>query len=148
MTYMHQSAYHHWFRLWIFTWLVPIHYLNQCWNIVNLMLGDKLQQNLIEEIEIYTYSYKKIHLKMSSWKWRPFSLNLNLLINKKPWPEQCWPCSIMLCRADSRFAPSQWETSWQSQWETPLQSNSVYHWLGTNLESALHMVSLVTQGVK
>ena len=32
-------------------------------------------------------------------------------------------------RADSRFAPS--------QWETPLQSNGVSHWLGANLESAL-----------
>ena len=31
-------------------------------------------------------------------------------------------------RADSMFAPS--------QWETPLQSNAVSHWLGTNLESA------------
>ena len=31
--------------------------------------------------------------------------------------------------ADSRFAPSQWETL--------LQSNAVSHWLGTNLESAL-----------
>ena len=32
-------------------------------------------------------------------------------------------------RADSSFAPSQWETS--------LQSNAVSHWLGANLESAL-----------
>ena len=32
-------------------------------------------------------------------------------------------------RADSRFAPSQWGTS--------LQSNTVFHWLGANLESAL-----------
>ena len=32
-------------------------------------------------------------------------------------------------RADSRFAPSQWETS--------LQSNTASHWLVTNLESAL-----------
>ena len=31
-------------------------------------------------------------------------------------------------RADSWFAPSQWETS--------LQSNTVCHWLGANLESA------------
>ena len=31
---------------------------------------------------------------------------------------------------DSRLVPSQWETL--------LQSNSVSHWLGTNLESALH----------
>ena len=34
------------------------------------------------------------------------------------------------CRADSRLAPSQWETS--------LQSNAVSHWLGANLQSALH----------
>ena len=32
-------------------------------------------------------------------------------------------------KADSRLAPSQWETS--------LQSNAVSHWLGANLESAL-----------
>ena len=33
------------------------------------------------------------------------------------------------CRADSRFAPS--------QWETPLQNKDVSHWLGAILESAL-----------
>ena len=33
------------------------------------------------------------------------------------------------CRADSRFAPSQWETA--------LLCNDVSHWLGTSLESAL-----------
>ena len=33
-------------------------------------------------------------------------------------------------RADSRFAPSQWVTS--------LQSNTVSHWLGASLESALY----------
>ena len=32
-------------------------------------------------------------------------------------------------RADSRFAPS--------QWETPLQSNAIFRWLGASLESAL-----------
>ena len=35
----------------------------------------------------------------------------------------------MQYRADSRLAPSQWETS--------LQSNAVSHWLGANLEWAL-----------
>ena len=35
----------------------------------------------------------------------------------------------MQFRADSGLAPS--------QWETPLQSNTVSHWLGANLESAL-----------
>ena len=36
------------------------------------------------------------------------------------------------CRPDSRPAPSQWETS--------LQSNTVSHWLGANLESALSCI--------
>ena len=36
---------------------------------------------------------------------------------------------MYLFRANSRFAPSQWETS--------LQSNAVSHWLGANLKSAL-----------
>ena len=36
---------------------------------------------------------------------------------------------LVLCRTDSKFAPSQWETS--------LQSNTVSLWLGANLESAL-----------
>ena len=38
------------------------------------------------------------------------------------------PC---ICRADSRFAPSQWETA--------LLCNDVSHWLGLSLESALYM---------
>ena len=36
-------------------------------------------------------------------------------------------------RSDSRFAPSQWETSFQS--------NDVSHWLGANLESVLHALT-------
>ena len=43
----------------------------------------------------------------------------------------CWvSCTTdCTCRADSRLAPSQWETA--------LQSNAVSHWLGANLELAL-----------
>ena len=40
-----------------------------------------------------------------------------------PWLGGC------ICRTDSRFAPS--------QWETVLLCNDVSNWLGTNLESAL-----------
>ena len=36
---------------------------------------------------------------------------------------------LILSRADSRFAPS--------QWQTVLLCNDVSHWLGTNLESAM-----------
>ena len=40
---------------------------------------------------------------------------------------------IINYRADSRFAPSQWETS--------LQRNAVSHWLGANLDSALQLIN-------
>ena len=40
------KTYHHCFRYWIVTWLAPSHYLNPCWNIVNLILRNKLQWNL------------------------------------------------------------------------------------------------------
>ena len=40
-------------------------------------------------------------------------------------------------RADSRLTPSQWETS--------LQSNTVSHWLGTNIESALKKLWFLPQ---
>ena len=45
------------------------------------------------------------------------------------------------CRADSRLAPSQWETS--------LQSNAISHWLGANLESAMpfSLLFLVFRGL-
>ena len=39
------------------------------------------------------------------------------------------PLRFEAYKADSRLAPSQWETS--------LQSNAVSHWLGANLDSAL-----------
>ena len=42
--------------------------------------------------------------------------------------------NIPVYRVDSRLVPS--------QWETPLQSNTVSHWLGTNLESALVHISV------
>ena len=42
------------------------------------------------------------------------------------------PVELCSIRADSRLAPSQWETS--------LQSNAISHWLGANLESALSIL--------
>ena len=70
-------------------------------------LGTKFSEILIE---IQTFSIKKIHLKMSSGKWRPFCLGLNVLTDiretgtfddkssngavppgNKPLPAQFWP---------------------------------------------------------
>ena len=55
---------------------MPSHYLNQCWNIVNWALGNKLQWHFIK---IYAFPFKKMHLNMLSGKWQPFCLDLNVL---------------------------------------------------------------------
>ena len=39
-------------------------------------LGTNFSENLIE---IHIFSFKKMHLKMASGKWRPFCLGLNVL---------------------------------------------------------------------
>ena len=58
------------------------------WTNVGILLIGPLGTNFSEIlIKIVTFSYKKIHLKMSSGKWRPFHLGLNVLtdINTAEW---------------------------------------------------------------
>ena len=50
------------------------------WTSVGILFIGPLGTNFSEVlIEIYTFSFKKMHLKMSSGKWRPFCLGLNVL---------------------------------------------------------------------
>ena len=51
------------------------------WTNVGIVLIGPLGTNFSEMlIEIHTFSFKKIHFKMSSGKWRPFCLGLNVFI--------------------------------------------------------------------
>ena len=55
------------------------------WTNVGLLLIRTLRTNFVELLrEIHTFSFKKMHLKMSSGKRRPFCLGLNVLT--KRWP--------------------------------------------------------------
>ena len=66
--------------------LVPSHYLNQCWNIINWTLVNKIQWNFPQNA---TISWKKMaaispeifltkfYLKMTSAKCQPFCINLS-----------------------------------------------------------------------
>ena len=50
------------------------------WTNAGILLIGPLGTNFSEIfIEIHTFSFKKMHLKMSSSKWRPFCLGLNVL---------------------------------------------------------------------
>ena len=53
------------------------------WTNVGILLIGPLGTNFSEmSIEIHTFSFKKIHLKLSSGKWRPFQLGLNVSKNR------------------------------------------------------------------
>ena len=96
------------------------------WTNAGILLIGPLGTNFSEIfIGIHKFSFKKMHLKMSSGKCRPFCPGLNVLTLVR---------SLFLdmkksIRADSRVAPSQWETL--------LLCNAISHWLGANLESGL-----------
>ena len=51
--YMGQETFHPRFRKWLVAWSAPSHYLNQCWNIVNLTLWNKLQWNFNRNSNIF-----------------------------------------------------------------------------------------------
>ena len=51
--YMRRWTNHHWFRQWLVAWPAPSHHLNQCWNIVNWTLGNKLQWNINRNLYIF-----------------------------------------------------------------------------------------------
>ena len=56
------------------------------WTNDGILLIWTLATNLSEILsEIHAYSFKKMHLKMASAKWRPFCLGLNVL-RSRPWP--------------------------------------------------------------
>ena len=50
------------------------------WTNAGIWLMGPIETNFSEIlIEIHTFSFKKMHLKISSAKWRPFCLGLNVL---------------------------------------------------------------------
>ena len=61
------------------------------WTNAGILLIGTLGTNFSEiSSEIYTFSFKKMHLKMSSGKWRPCCLGLNVL-SKGDMDQALWP---------------------------------------------------------
>ena len=81
------------------------------WTNVGILLIGPLGTNFSEKlIKIHIFSFKKIHLKMSSGKWGPFCLRLNVLKTQlqdnssTPIMAARVPCLIVLSHSD--FSPS------------------------------------------
>ena len=71
------------------------------WTNAGILLIETLRTNFNEIlIEIHTFSFKNIHLKMASGKWRPFCLGLNVLKHLKSLlPQVTWVLqSMALCK--------------------------------------------------
>ena len=59
------------------------------WTNAGILLIWPLETNFSEIfIEIHTFSFKTMHFKMSSGKWRPFCFDLNVLTTQ--WPLAAW----------------------------------------------------------
>ena len=65
--------------------------LSLCWrqaivltNAIILLIGPLGTNFSVISIKIDTFSFQKMHLKMSSGKWQPFCLNLNVLRKQTP----------------------------------------------------------------
>ena len=63
--YMRHQTRPSWVQIMVVAWSAPSHYLNQWWNIVNWTLETNFSETAIE---IHTFSFKKMHLKLSSGK--------------------------------------------------------------------------------
>ena len=80
--YMRQLANPHWFRLRFIAWPAPSHCLNQCRNIVNWTIGNKLNRNLHILIQENVF-------RVSSGNWQPFCLGLGVLkLRISVWTDQ------------------------------------------------------------
>ena len=72
------------------------------WTNVGILLIGSLGINFSEmSIEIHTFSFKKIHWKMLSGKWRPFCLGLNMLTR----------LALLLLIYQLLLSPSHWQPS-------------------------------------
>ena len=78
------------------------------WNNARLLLIEPLGTNFSEiSIGIQTFSFKKMHLNMSSAKWRPFCLGLNVLTH---WGRMRHTCVIEIGHRQGQVM------AWWSAW--------------------------------
>ena len=74
-------------------------------------LGTNFSENLIE---IHTFSFKKMLLKRSSAKWRPFCLGLDVLTLKQEWPIRVKLCGIIRKQGINSLVPGTFEWNFKA----------------------------------
>ena len=100
--------------------------------IILLIAYSDICMNIRQKLCIFTISWKHDNMKRWPWSsvfmWFRYELNIFALLR---YLYKFWQMLIVSYRADSMFAPSQWETG--------LLCNDVSHWLDASLKSALFL---------
>ena len=79
------------------------------WTNAGILLIEPLGTNLSEIlIKIQIFSFKKMHLKMSSGKWRPFCLGLNVLTHWA-WVMHICVNKLTSIGSDNGLSPGGWQ---------------------------------------
>ena len=103
--YIHWWSNHHWFTQWVVAWLVPSHYLNRCWYIVNWIIS-RFGTNF-SEILIKIQNFASIFL---SW---PQCVSSDVVMT---WHHRCGSTldQIMACclMAPSHHLSKYWLIDW------------------------------------
>ena len=81
---MRQWSNQHWFRYWLVAWSAPSHYQNQCWNIVNETLRNKLQWIFSHNSNIFIQenAFESVVCEKAAFLSRPQCVKPIL---RKPW---------------------------------------------------------------
>ena len=75
------------------------------WTNAGILLIEPLGTNFSGILsEIHPFSFKKIHLKMSSGKWRPFCLGPNVLMEVRPVHMECYDGKLVVYLLSKYFS--------------------------------------------
>ena len=99
------------------------------WTNAGILLIGPLGTNFNEIlIEIHTFSFKKMHLKMSSAKWRPFCLGLNVLTH-------CGQPELTHCGLVTLYGDRDLGQHWLRQWLVAWRRHQSINWTNVDWSS-------------
>ena len=132
---------HHWLRQWLLACLAPNHYFDQCWLVVISPSRTYLNEILLD---IQSFIFKKMHLKMLCAKWQPSCPGLKMLASirdRMMWmkinEDRQTLCSVnkiwaAICPVKQQLRHIEencqfWKKKWQINIKCILYTNICYH---------------------
>ena len=115
------------------------------WTKAGILLIGTLETNFSEIlIECHSFSFKKIHMKMSSAKWRPFCLGLNELTTSQHWFRECFGNPVSEPMMDKfTYAYLLHDRPWISPWikSISIELDIIIHVIASQLSRYCDVIS-------